>query len=57
MNYMNLESIEFFDEDSFFVEEPKNKTKVKKRQWREIESIKEKRRLKKQLESLEQYSF
>jgi len=54
---MNLESIEFFDEDSFFDDQPKTRVKAKKRQWREIESIKEKQRLKKQLESLEQYSF
>lgn len=57
MNNLNWEYFEFLNEDDFSENETKRKVKSKKRKWREIESIKEKRRLKRQLEELEHYSF
>jgi hypothetical protein len=57
MNHINWDNLEFINEDSFVENEVKGKPKAKKRKWREIESIKEKRRLKKQIEELEHYSF
>jgi hypothetical protein len=57
MNNINWDNFEFINEEDFSENEVKGKAKTKKRKWREIESIKEKRRLKKQIEEIEQYSF
>jgi hypothetical protein len=57
MNSTSVEFLEFFDEDDFFDSEPKSKVKTIKRKWREIEIIKENRRLKKYLEALDKYYF
>ncbi|MDG1752997.1 MAG: DUF3545 family protein [Thalassotalea sp.] len=57
MNNINWDNFDFVNEDDFSENEVKGKTKSKKRKWREIESIKEKRRLKKQIEEIEHYSF
>lgn len=57
MDDFNWEDSEFFEEAGASYTEAKAKTKVKKRKWREIESVKEKRRLKRQLEEFEQYSY
>lgn len=57
MEYSNWEDVEFLGDVDLLSEEKKVKNKSKKRKWREIESVKEKRRLKRQLEDFEQYSF
>jgi hypothetical protein len=53
---MNWENFDFLDDESFSDNEIKSKSKNKKRKWREIESIKEKRRLKKLIEDIEHYA-
>lgn len=57
MNNINWEHFEFLDDENFSENETKGKPKNKKRKWREIESIKDKRRLKKQLEEIEHYAI
>ncbi|MEW6991068.1 DUF3545 family protein [Colwelliaceae bacterium 6441] len=57
MNSMTWDDLDFTDEENFSDNEIKSKAKTKKRKWREIESIKEKRRLKKQIAELEQYTL
>ena len=49
MNNINWDNFDFVNEDDFSENEVKGKTKSKKRKWREIESIKENRRFKKQI--------
>jgi hypothetical protein len=48
-----------FDEDELTRPDKKNKTsgKERKRKWREIESIKEQRRLRREITDFEQYSY
>ncbi|MDO6447483.1 DUF3545 family protein [Colwellia sp. 1_MG-2023] len=57
MNKFNWDDFDFINDEDFSEKETRNKGKTSKRKWREIESIKEKRRLKKQIEEMEQYSF
>lgn len=48
-----------FDEDELTRPDKKSKTsgKERKRKWREIESIKEQRRLRREITDFEQYSY
>jgi hypothetical protein len=57
MNKFNWDDFDFINDEDFSEKDVKNSRKTSKRKWREIESIKEKRRLKKQIDELEQYSF
>lgn len=57
MSSAELDSLDFLDFDDVVEHDAKVKLKNKKRKWREIENIKEKRRLKKELEQYDTYSF
>jgi hypothetical protein len=56
MDNKNWEDAASFD-DEFDVQDRKSKVQVRKRKWREIESIKEQRRLRRDIDSFEQYSY
>lgn len=55
MTYTQPSELDFLDEDFIVEDDRKIKDKVKKRKWREIELVKEKRRLKKELMELDVY--
>ncbi|GAA6206226.1 MULTISPECIES: DUF3545 family protein [Thalassotalea] len=57
MNKFNWDEFDFINDEEFSEKAVKNKGKTNKRKWREIETIKEQRRLKKQIAEMEQYSF
>ena len=57
MSSVDWDELDFFDLDSDVEQDAKVKMKSKKRKWREIENIKEKRRLRKELEQYDSYSF
>ena len=57
MKTLNCEDFEQFDTDIYVKDEFKVKIKSDKRKWREIENIKENRRLKKELARYDSYSF
>ena len=52
----NWEDTASFD-DEFDVQERKNKVQTRKRKWREIENIKDQRRLRRDIDSFEHYSY
>ena len=45
------------DDDELVTPDKKGRAKIRKRKWREIETIKEQRRLRRDLADFEQYSF
>ena len=47
----------FDDDDELTRPDKKSKTKERKRKWREIEAIKEQRRMRRVMADFEQYSF
>jgi len=47
----------FDDEGELTTQVKKSKPKARQRKWREIEAIKEQRRLRRDLSAFEQYSF
>lgn len=55
MNSSNWEDFEFLGNEYLVEQESKTKTKNRKRKWREIEFIKEQRRLKRELEGIDSY--
>jgi len=57
MNSSNFSDFELIENELFEQQTNKTKNKVRKRKWREIESIKEQRRLKRELAEYELYSF
>ena len=57
MSSVDWDELDFFNLDSDVEQDAKVKMKSKKRKWREIENIKEKRRLRKELEQYDSYSF
>lgn len=52
-NSTNWDELNFLDSMEEFEQVAKNKGRTRKRKWREIESIKEKHRLKRELEEYE----
>jgi len=56
MDNKNWEDTASFD-DEFDVQERKNKVQTRKRKWREIENIKDQRRLRRDIDSFEHYSY
>lgn len=48
---------DFYEDDDYEIQTQKVKTKTRKRKWREIENIKEQRRLKRELADYEVCSF
>lgn len=56
-NWQDLALFEDMDEFPETVKKGKSYNKVRKRKWREIETVKEQRRLRRELLDLEQYSF
>ncbi len=60
MSDKNWEDIDNFDDEinnDMSGNDRKQKGKVRKRKWREIEDIKEQRRLRRHIEEFEQYSY
>ncbi len=57
MDSIDLKDIENFDFDELEIREAKVKLKTRKRKWREIENIKEVRRLRKELAQYESYEI
>ncbi len=57
MNSSEFDQYDLDDQDVYFEQQEKAKNKVRKRKWREIELIKEQRRLRRELEQYEQYSY
>jgi len=57
MGHAQYQDLEFLEDEVTLNHNRKLKDKVKKRKWREIELVKEKRRLKKELMTLEYYQF
>lgn len=51
------DELDDFFEDDVLTQGTKHKKTSRKRKWREIENIKEQRRLKKELADINQYSF
>jgi len=52
-----LDDIESIAELSELDKDSKSKARVQKRKWREIEALKEQRRMKRELSHYEQYSY
>lgn len=57
MSSAEWDNLDFLDFDDIVEHDPKAKLKSKKRKWREIENIKERRRLKRELEEYDSYSL
>lgn len=57
MKNKSWEEFDFGADGEFEAVEPKKHTRSKKRKWREIEDVKEKQRLKRELSSYDNYSF
>lgn len=57
MKTIEWDDIEPLDADSYVEHEFKAKAKSRKRKWREIETIKERRRLRKELEQYDSYQY
>ena len=57
MNRSDWEDLSFLDQQNSDVYEHKKDNKQRKRKWREIETIKERRRLRRELTDIYQYSF
>jgi hypothetical protein len=56
MDDKDWEDVACFDEE-IDDQDKKSKSKMRKRKWREIENIKEQRRLRRDIDSFEQYSY
>lgn len=57
MNTSDFRNFDYVDFDELEVREAKAKVKTRKRKWREIENIKEVRRLRKELAQYDSYEF
>lgn len=57
MKRSDWDELAFLDEQNNTVYESKKDNKQRKRKWREIETIKERQRLRRELTDIYQYSF